>query len=569
VCDGVWRLRSRHNTRIHHGGRIHRQQMVAAGVDDLTVRPPDHPWFGEGALWYPFWMEHRLPPAPYPPTLPKLLRMAAQHFGDADYVVTKDSRLSFREAEERSRAVAWQLLAHGAGKGTPIGIVMPNSIEWVVAWLAAARIGALTMLLPSTFRPRELQRALVIGDVSCLFAPTELFGQEYLSRLEETVPSLATHERGPIFDPGVPFLRSIYVPDPTEKAWATTISLTGGAVSPDQDSLIEAVEQEISPADSLLVIFTSGSTADPKAIVHSHGAAIRKTSPEHGMGLSASRPGRVFCAMPFFWVGGIQEILGALHSGAMVIAQSRLDVSEALDLVERESCTSIDGWAYLTEQVLSDPTFASRSLPELTVNQRIFSSRGHSRNLGMTETFGPNGNVEWFEHKIVDPDTGSTLPDTAEGELCVRGFGVMQQMYKREREEVFDRDGWFHTGDTGYIEDGVAWFTGRRSEIIKSAGTNVSPAEVESVLLELPGVSMAFVLGIPGVGGSDDVVALLVSPTASDLSLQDIETHAKQHLSSYKVPKRWLVIPPSDLPWLATGKPDKRALRDLFPLRHG
>src|SRR5262249_39116789 len=116
----------------------------------------------------------RLPEVRYHPTVPSLLRRAVELYGERDFVLLPEQRLSFAEAERQSRALARRLLAHGAGKGTRIGIVLPTGVDWVVAWLAAARVGALAMLFPATYRPEELRRSLRMGDVALLFAPQNL-----------------------------------------------------------------------------------------------------------------------------------------------------------------------------------------------------------------------------------------------------------------------------------------------------------------------------------------------------------------------------------------------------------
>jgi acyl-CoA synthetase (AMP-forming)/AMP-acid ligase II len=357
-------------------------------------------------------MDKRLPEVPYRPTVPALLARAVTLYGDNDFVVTADRRIGFRDAELESRRVAKLLLVSGAGKGTRIGIVLPTGIEWVVVWLAAARIGALSMLLPATYRPAELRRALAIGDVAHLFAPRTLFGRDYEAFLEEAVPGLTQHGCGPLFTPSAPYLRFIWLPEPNRRPWAASAEGDGAGVD---DGILAAIEEAVTPADPLLVIFTSGSSADPKAIVHIHGTAVRKIQPELGMCLPASFPGRTFCAMPFFWVGGPQELLGALHSGAAVITQPRFEPREALELLERERCTSFVGWANIMDRLASDPTFDARDLAALVIPPRPLSSRGDPRNLGMTETFGPHGNREWFEYKVTDPETGEELVDGEEG----------------------------------------------------------------------------------------------------------------------------------------------------------
>ena len=512
-------------------------------------------------------MDNRLPPIPFRPTLPELLRQACARFADDDFVVMPDRRVSFAEAERASAWIAKRMLTAGIGKGTRVGIILPTGIDWLLAWLAAGRIGALAMLFPSTYRPAELRRALRISDTALLFAAPAMLGKDYEAFLEQAIPSLREHQHGPLRDPEVPFLRSIWLMGGSDRAWATTIDpadTTGDLVT---DDLLAAVESEVSPADPLLVIYTSGSSADPKAVVHTQGATIRKVQAEYGMALPASVPGRTFCAMPFFWVGGPQDLLGALHSGAAVVTQERFDLHEALELLERERCTSIAGWGGLIEQILADPSAADRDLSALTTSTSrllTYSSKGDPANFGMTETFGPHFNRTWFDYQVVDPDTGEVLPDGEIGEFCVRGFGLMAGRYKLEREEVFDRDGWYHTGDRGYLEDGQIWFKGRYSEIVKAGGANVSPLEVEQVLVSFPDVAQAFVLGIVNPVGGETVAAVMVPAPGAVLDPEDLRKRANAELSGYKVPRRWLVIAEDEVPRLGSGKPDKLTLRERF-----
>ena len=508
-------------------------------------------------------MSDRLPPITFRPTLPELLHRAVEHFGDNDYVVMIDRRITFAGAERESATLAKRLLAEGVGKGTRIGIILPTGIDWLVAWLAAARIGALPMLFPSTYRPAELRRALKLSDAALLVAPTTMLGKDYEKFLEESVPGLAGHDARPVYDPAAPFLRAIWLFGSPTRPWARRVVSAGDpGVS---DDLLAAVEAEVSPADPILVIFTSGSSADPKAIIHTHGATIRKVQPELGMALPGSFPGRTFCAMPFFWVGGPQDLLGALHSGAAIITQERFDPAGALELLEREQCTSVLGWASVVEQIRAQPDYERRNLDSLTSSaprQAGASSRGDPPNLGMTETFGPHANRDWFDYRIVHPESNEVLPEGETGEFCVRGFGLMAGMYKREREVVFDAEGWYHTGDRGYIEGGRIWFTGRYSEMIKSSGTNVSPLEVEQVLESFADVRTAFVVGVTGPAGGEVVAAAVVPTEGAQADPEDLRVRVNRELSAYKVPKHWLVLDEHDVPMLASGKPDKRALRD-------
>jgi len=270
--------------------------------------------------------------------------------------------------------------------------------------------------------------------------------------------------------------------------------------------------------------------------------------------------------MPFFWVGGPQVLLGALHSGAAVICQERFEPEEALELIERERATSASGWATVLESLRAHPSASRHDLSSMRAAEPppgFVSSRGDTVNLGMTETLGPHRNRDYFDYLVIDPVTGEVLPDGEVGEFCVRGFGLMAGLLKREREETFDAGGYYHTGDLGYLEEGRIYFTGRRSETIKSGGANVSPLEVESTLTGFPDVAQAFVMGVPHPTRGEEVVALVVPAPGATLDPDELRARVNTRLSAYKVPRRILVLAADQVPQLATGKPDKRAMKAM------
>jgi acyl-CoA synthetase (AMP-forming)/AMP-acid ligase II len=181
---------------------------------------------------------------------------------------------------------------------------------------------------------------------------------------------------------------------------------------------------------------------------------------------------------------------------------------------------------------------------------------------GMSETVG---NWNGVERIIVDPQSGERLADGEEGELLIRGYGLTQGYYKMEREEVFDADGWLHTGDRCFIIDNRAYFVGRFYEMVKSRGANVSPREVELVLEGFPDIAHALVFGLPHPELEEEVTAVIVPAPGTDPDVESIRARARAELSSYKVPTRFEILAEeSDVPWLASGKPDKRALKARF-----
>jgi acyl-CoA synthetase (AMP-forming)/AMP-acid ligase II len=258
------------------------------------------------------------------------------------------------------------------------------------------------------------------------------------------------------------------------------------------------------------------------------------------------------------------------------VCQERFDAAGALDLIERERVTTMLGWATTLGAIQDGATRGGRDvsslgsvpLPASTVGNRLGpSSRGDPPNLGMTETLGPHFHEEHFDYKVIDPETGATLPDGVEGEFCVRGYGLMAGLYKREREATFDADGWYHTGDRSYLESGRVFFTGRFTDMIKSAGANVAPLEVEMVLQSFPEIHLAFVFGMPSAERGEEVTAVLVPHDDASIDHDDIRQRARKELSSYKVPTRFHTLPYDDVPWLPSGKPDKLTLKELLDAR--
>jgi acyl-CoA synthetase (AMP-forming)/AMP-acid ligase II len=510
-------------------------------------------------------------------TVPALLHAGVERFGEADYVVMDDRRLSFAEAERQSRLLAKQLVMAGVGKGTRVGLLLPTSPEFAVAFLACARIGAVAALFSTTYRPAELRRALRIADVQILLSRPNVAGRDFEAALEETVDGLGRVRARPYRLASMPFLRDVWMWGAGSRPWAGRVAESEADVEEVGDDLLAAIEGEVTPADHLLVIWTSGSSADPKGVVHTHGVAVRKVSPAVGLGLQASHPGVVFMASPFFWVGGPQSLLGCLFSGARLVCQERFEPASAIRLIERERCTTICGWLALIDVLQTHPEWKLRDTSSIlpapgrvvgpdgqTVLVPRTSTKGDPMNLGMTETFGPHANPGWFDFKVIDRETGEAVPDGDVGEFCVRGLGLMAAMYKREREEVLDADGYYHTGDRGYLEGGSIYFTGRYSEMIKAQGANVAPLEVETTLLSFPEIEQAFVFGVKHPERGEEVAAVLVAGPGCSIDPDDVRHRTGKLLSSYKVPTRYKVIDASEVPVLGSGKPDKGSMRSAM-----
>lgn len=525
------------------------------------------------------------PAVDIPPTIPDLLRRAAERFGDRDYLIGPGGRLTFHEAEERSRRLGKRLLAMGVGKGTRVGMLFPQSADFVVAFLAIARIGALAVPLSTLSPAYEIRRAARHADLHTLIVPSMIVGRDATALLETTWPELGGTRTNDLFILSAPHLRRILVCGDSDRPWASgSPALDRLDDSTIGDDLLRAIEAEVAAADLLVMIHTSGSTAEPKAVVHTHGSLVRLSSSLARL-YELSEHSRTFTTMPFFWVGGLTVVLLThLQVGGAVLTVERVDPPAMLDLIETERPTRLVGWMVL-ERLQADPSFADRDLSSIT--EFIGSAPPGPRHgsLGMSETGGPHSAVRssenrvdlpkhlWgsfgrsvpgMEHKIIDADSGDAIPDGGEGEICVRGMSLMHGLYKKERSETFDPDGWFRTGDRGLLRDGILFFTGRSTEMIKTGGANVAPAEVELALRSLPGVTAAFVVGVPDLDRGEVVACVVGVERDCQLATTAVEEQLRELLSSYKVPRKVVVVPYDELPWQPSGKVSRAALRELI-----
>jgi acyl-CoA synthetase (AMP-forming)/AMP-acid ligase II len=545
-----------------------------------------------------------LPDLDYAPTMPAVVRRAAATFGDNDFIVVPGRRMSYAETEVASRRVGKQLLAAGVGKGTRIGFMFPYGTEWIVAWLAIARIGAIGMPFSTSYKPAELRKALRFGDVDTLLVPSTMFGQDHLAYVEAAVPGLAQAGPEPLRIPELPYLRHVRVSGGSDRLWAKALPLdfrvgagTGGADTDSTDSdgdgisdeVFEAIEAEVTPSDLMMTIFTSGTTSEPKAVVHTHGNFLR-----HGANLARfaglTSESRRLCAMPFFWIGGVGLAVNmALSVGSAILCVEKFEPDAVLDLMEAEGATELGVWPQLGQRMQRYIVATGRDvsgIPAFAPPPTTDYGLRHN-SLGMTETMGPHSAagpeaervlpeemrgsfgllVPCVEHRVAHPETNATLGEGEVGEICIRGYSLMSGLYKREHHETFDADGWYHTGDKGLIRDGYLYFHGRLSEMIKTSGSNVSPREVELLLESFPEVGLAVVVGLPDADRGEVVAAALVP--AGGATIDPIQTlrRAGDELSNYKVPRRVLVLGEADVPYLANGKPDRLTVRQLLAER--
>ncbi|MET0294028.1 MAG: class I adenylate-forming enzyme family protein [Phenylobacterium sp.] len=557
-----------------------------------------------------------LPPCPFTPTFPAMLRHIAAAYQDLEAIVRGAQRLTYRQLERRSAVLAKGLIACGLGKGSRVAVLMPSGPDFVVALAAASRIGALVTPLSTLYQAPELRWVLNHADIGVLLTADRYMSHDYLAKLETAFPTLAGQSADALYLPEAPALRRIFTWGDANRRWArdgvTALSAAGVAVPGIDEAFLAAVEANVTPADPFCTIYTSGSTADPKGVVHNHGPIIR-----HTFGIShvyyPFAPGeRLVGARAWFWVAGLSSgLIGSLQAGLCTILPEGDSGEEGAELALRENATlfgfSHDYFARVTAalqargedaEVISmmfglgalarrGPDGAMRYVRdwlEARAPARFLPppARRLPNFLGMTETLGGHSVEGWptvmpadmagvtgravfgLERRIVDPETGRTLPAGQTGELAVRGPALMAGFHKKERSEVFEPDGFYRTGDECSI-DAQDFLTihGRLADVVKISGANVSPLEVERAILALDGVQSAVAMGLDRRGRKTLLAAAVVRAPDSRIGEADIVAALKSQLSSFKVPKRIVFMAREEIPMTATGKVRKL---DLAPL---
>jgi fatty-acyl-CoA synthase len=338
------------------------------------------------------------------------------------------------------------------------------------------------------------------------------------------------------------------------------------------------------PSDRATIFFTSGTTAQAKAVLHCQGA-LTTSARRMGDCLGVTRDDAWWGHLPLFWSGGF--ILGALTTmagGGRVVLHENVDAGSALKLLEAERCTIMAGW-HQAGPLLEHPDFSKHRifLKKGTYNQlaeRLMGSdhqaigvygmsetatcvaacRSTDPKAVRTETFGQP--LDGMELRIIDTETRQPVAPGETGEIQVKGTTLMEGYYKVPPTRTFDAEGFFTTGDHGYLDaDGNLHFGGRLKDVIKTAGVNVAAVEVEETLARHPAVKTAHVVGVADPVRGENIAAFVILKAGERTDAETLRTFCRDALATYKVPRHVFFISDADVPRTGTGKVEKPALR--------
>ncbi|WP_439135131.1 class I adenylate-forming enzyme family protein [Pseudomaricurvus sp.] len=543
-------------------------------------------------------------------SLPGYLREVTSQYAPREAVVMHhdDSvlRWTYQDLWNESARVAKALIANGVSKGTRVGILMTNRAEYLSALFGTALAGGVSVVFSTFSTEDEMRHLLSVSDVSILLFEDQVLKKDFASMLTQLEPNILSAKYGAVSSDKFPYLKSLVCLDGVAKAgsrsesdvssidafdnWASFLA-TAETVS---DSLLEARAEKVHPADDGALFFSSGTTSLPKGILHSQQAfTIQFWRWKRLWGLD--QPSRSWTGNGFFWSGPVSIIVGtALSTGGAIILQPLFDADQALELIELENVTLMNGRPHQWARMQASPRWAEADLSslrqitkgELIMEHPTVTTTWEMPNaFGTTETmsilcsfvigdpensdpcnFGPPlpGNIL----KVIDPMTGEIVAMGERGEVCIKGPTLMKGYLGKSPEDIFDEDGYYRTGDGGYIdEQGHLFWEGRLNDIIKTGGANVSPEEVDSIIGNYPGVKRSQTVGVPHETLSEMVVACIVPMENSSLGEQEIIAYLKEKLASFKVPRKVLFFTEDEFSLTGNEKVKASDIRNIATAR--
>jgi len=519
-------------------------------------------------------------------SIPAMARWAFAHHGSGEAVVepadpgTGRARVSVSWAElgQRSHRAARAFLAAGLNPGDRVGLWAPNGLDWIVAMLGVQAAGGVLVPLSTRYKGREAAYILGRSRASVLVAAGHFLGTDYPTLLEnQDLPALRHRV---CFGSGAP------------AGWIPWDQFLAGGEKVDT-SAVAARTEAVGAMDRSDLMFTSGTTGNPKGVIALHGQSLRVFREWADIvGLRAGD--RYLIVNPMSHTFGYKAgILACLMTGATMLPLASFDVDAVLDAVAAERVTVIPGPPTLYQSLLDHPRRPVADLSSLRLAvtgaaviptelvQRTLGDLGFETVLtayGLTESCGcisacrRSDPVETIaltsgrafsgvEVKIVD-DSGRQLGPGEPGEILCRGYNVMPGYFEdaEATAAAIDADGWLHTGDIGTLDEaGNIRITDRKKDMFIVGGFNVYPAEVENLLLHHPGIAQAAVVGIPDERMGEVGVAYVVPARDAGLDPDGVRDWARREMANYKVPRRVVVV--DSLPLNASGKVLKYELR--------
>lgn len=531
-------------------------------------------------------------------TVGNLLDHMAERFPDNDALVyvERGLRYSYRKFNQVCRQVAKGLIRLGVKKGDHVSIWANNVPEWVLLQFATAKIGAVLVTINTSYRSAELEYILSQSDSSTLFLVGSFKDTDYVATINQVVPELGDAAPGLLRSERLPHLRRVvFIGDGTPAGMYNFKELyaMGDTVG---DGELAAVEAGLSPQEVINMQYTSGTTGFPKGVMLTHHNIVNNGF-NIGECMNFTERDRLCIPVPFFHCFGcVLGVMACVTHGAAMVPVETFNPYQVLRAIEQERCTAVHGVPTMFIAELEHPEFDKFDLSSLRtgimagspcpieVMKRVIRDMNASEitiAYGQTEaspvitqtrTEDPvelrvatvGRALPDVEVKIVDIETGETLPPGRQGELCTRGYLVMKGYYKMPEEtaKVIDKDGWLHTGDLAVMdENGYCKITGRIKNMIIRGGENIYPREIEEFLYTHPKISDVQIYGVPDRKYGEQVMAAIVVKKGMEMTEEEVREFCKGRIANYKIPHYVKFV--DSYPMTASGKIQKFKLREM------
>lgn len=531
-------------------------------------------------------------------TVGSLLDDIARRYPDSEAVVYPERglRYSYKQFNETCRLVAKGLLRLGIKKGDNIAIWAYNVPEWLLLQFASAKIGAVLVTINTSYKSAELEYILCQSDSTSLFMVGSFKDTNYVETLAVVAPELATSKPGTLKTAKLPFLKNvIYIGQETPDGMLNFDSIIQmGQEVPDAE--LDAVEATLDCHETINMQYTSGTTGFPKGVMLTHYNLVNNGF-QIGECMKFTEHDRLCIPVPFFHCFGcVLGVLACVTHGSAMVPVEIFDPLKVLQTIEKEKCTAVHGVPTMFIAELEHPDFAKYDLTSMRTGIMAGSvcpievMKRAVKDMHVTEITSVYGQTEsspgitqtrtddaielrvatvgralpGAEVKIIDIETGVTLPPGKQGELCARGYMVMKGYYKMPEEtaNVIDTDGWLHTGDLAIMdENGYCKITGRIKQMIIRGGENIYPREIEEFLYTHPKISDVQVYGVPDRKYGEQVMAAIILKKGMNMTEEEVRDFCQNKIANYKIPKyvKFVVA----YPMTASGKIQKFKMREM------
>jgi fatty-acyl-CoA synthase len=520
-------------------------------------------------------------------TLGDLLLRTAERRAHHEALVFPDESFTYAEVADRAEHAARRLAGLGVRRGDHVGLLMPNSPDFVFSFFGAQLLGAVVVPINTRFRVRELSYVIDNADLVVLLTSDVVEDHvDFAERLHESLPGLpGATDPEDLRLPGAPRLRAVGVLGASRPPGLVSERRLDELAAGVEDAYVSRERAAVRVRGIALAPFTSGTTAQPKACLLTHEAVARSWLGAGRM-LDIREDDRVYAPLPLFHMGCIGPMTFTFACGATLITAQHFEPTAALALIERARAT----WLYtvfppIIMGLVRHPRFAEHDLSAVRAmlnvapldTLRIFQEalpqavqvNGH---FGMTECAGAitsnrfddapepraatNGPpLPGMEVRAIDPETGREAAPRERGELQIRGPGLLEGYHKdpERTASVFTDDGWLRSGDLGVIDEaGRVTFTGRLKDMLKVGGENVAPAEIEAHLSTHPAIKLVQVVGAPDERLGEVVAAFVELVPGRELTAEEVVSYCKGQIASFKVPRHVRFLEEDEWPMSAT-----------------